>query len=76
MKDVAIAAARQTLIIGSADPETAGLLKLPLNAPVAEAHCAVTDTRGIAIYVADILYRGDCIKLETTLVGRGAPRAV
>jgi len=68
MKDVAISAAHQTLIIGSADPETAGLLKLPLNAPIAEAHCVVTDAHGIAIYVADIIYRGDCIVLKTDLV--------
>jgi len=65
MKGVAIASARQTLIIGSADPETARLLKVPLNSPTAEAHCVVIDRNGVAIYVADIVYRGDCIKLET-----------
>jgi GntR family transcriptional regulator len=67
MKGVDIASAHQTLVIGSADPETARLLKLPLNAPTAEAHCVVIDRTGIAIYVADILYRGDCIRLETDL---------
>jgi GntR family transcriptional regulator len=67
MPGVDIASAHQTLIIGSADPETARLLKLPLSAPIAEAHCVVIDRAGVAIYVADILYRGDCIKLETTL---------
>jgi GntR family transcriptional regulator len=72
MKRVEIAAAHQTLVIGSADPETARLLKLPLNAPIAEAHCVVIDDKGIAIYVADIIYRGDCIRLETTLFGQGA----
>jgi GntR family transcriptional regulator len=72
MKEVEIASAHQTLVIGSADPETARLLRLPLNAPIAEAHCVVIDGRGIAIYVADIIYRGDCIKLETSLVGQGA----
>lgn len=69
LPDVRIASARQSLVIGSADPETARLLKLPLNAPTAEAHCVVIDARGIAIYVADIIYRGDCIKLETKLYG-------
>jgi GntR family transcriptional regulator len=72
MKEVEIASAHQALVIGSADPETAQLLGLPLNAPIAEAHCVVIDGRGIAIYVADIIYRGDCIKLETTLFGQGA----
>ena len=68
MKGVRIASARQTLVIGSADPEIAGLLGVPLNAPTAEARCIVVDRRGIAIYVADIIYRGDCIRLETTLL--------
>jgi GntR family transcriptional regulator len=72
MKEVEIASAHQTLVIGSADPETAQLLELPLNAPIAEAHCVVIDARGIAIYVGDIIYRGDCIRLETTLLGQGA----
>lgn len=67
MKGVMIASAHQTLVIASADPETARLLKVPLNSPTAEAHCVVLDRRGIAIYVADIIYRGDCIRLETSL---------
>jgi GntR family transcriptional regulator len=71
MRQVEIASAHQTLVIGSADPETARLLKLPLNAPTAEAHCVVIDRAGVAIYVADILYRGDCIELETNLFKPG-----
>jgi GntR family transcriptional regulator len=71
MRGVKIAAARQTLVIGSADPETARVLKLTLNAPTAEAHCVVTDARGVAIYIADIIYRGDCIKFETNLYNEG-----
>ena len=74
MKGVKIASARQTLVIGSADPEIAGLLGVPLNAPTAEARCVVVDRRGIAIYVADIIYRGDCIRLETTLLNEGGSR--
>lgn len=74
LKGVKIASARQTLVIGSADPEIAGLLGVPLNAPTAEARCVVIDRRGIAIYVADIIYRGDCIRLETTLLNEGTSR--
>ena len=74
MKGVKIASARQTLVIGSADPDIAGLLGVPLNAPTAEARCVVIDRRGIAIYVADIIYRGDCIKLETTLFNDGGSK--
>ena len=74
MKGVEIASAHQTLVIASADPETARLLRLPLNAPTAEAHCVVINRQGIVIYVADIIYRGDCIRLETNLLQpAGAP---
>lgn len=65
---VEIARAHQTLVIGSADTETADLLKIALNAPTAEAHCVVVDSRGVAIYVADIIYRGDCVKLDIDLL--------
>jgi len=70
MEDVAIARAHQTLVIGSADTETAELLRIPLNAPTAEAHCVVVDEREVAIYVADIVYRGDCVKLDINLLER------
>ena len=66
-----IASAHQTLVIGSADTETAELLKIALNAPTAEARCVVVDDRGVAIYVGDIVYRGDCVKLDIDLLGGG-----
>ena len=56
--------AHQTLSIGTADVETANLLNLPLNAPTAEVHCVVNDVENAAIYVAEIIYRGDCIKFD------------
>ncbi|HYB11262.1 MAG TPA: GntR family transcriptional regulator [Alphaproteobacteria bacterium] len=68
LPNIQIARARQTLVIGTADPETARLLEVPLNAPTAEAHCVVTNRKGVAIYVADIIYRGDCISIETDLL--------
>jgi GntR family transcriptional regulator len=70
--DVNIARAHQTLIIGGADMETAEHLKVPLSSPTAEAHCVVIDERGIAIYVGEIIYRGDFIKLDIDLL-RSAP---
>lgn len=63
-----IARAHQTLVIGAADPEIAEYLRVPLNAPTAESHCAVTDRQGVAIYVAEIIYRGDCVKLDIDLL--------
>jgi GntR family transcriptional regulator len=50
------------------------LLGVPLNAPTAEARCVVIDRRGFAIYVADIIYRGDCIRLESTLLNDGGSK--
>lgn len=66
---LAIARAHQTFVIGSADTETAELLKVALNTPTAEARCVVVDAAGIAIYVGDIVYRGDCVKLDIDLLG-------
>jgi GntR family transcriptional regulator len=63
MKDLLVTRARQTLLIGSADPYTAGLLRVPLNTPTAEAHWIVLDDRRVAIYVGHVTYRGDCIKM-------------
>ena len=65
---VTVARAHQTLLIGAADMETARFLDLALNAPTAEAHCVVVDDRDIAIYVADIVYRGDCVRLDIDLL--------
>ena len=64
----AIEQAHQTLVIGSADPGTASLLQVPLGTPTAECHCVVTDREGVAIYVAEIIYRNDCVKLYINLL--------
>jgi GntR family transcriptional regulator len=72
---VAIGEAHQTLVIGSADPGTANLLQVPLGTATAECHCVVIDRGGVAIYVAEIVYRNDCVKLHIDLLGRSKPRA-
>lgn len=68
LKSVNVNDAHQTLVIGSADPVTAEHLRIGLGAPVAECRCVVIDERGIAIYVADIIYRSDAIKLHIDLL--------
>ena len=70
-KDVHIARAHQTFVIGAADMETAQALGLALNAPTAEAHCVVVDQRGVVVYVADITYRGDCVRFDIDLLHAG-----
>ncbi|WP_119459989.1 GntR family transcriptional regulator [Rhodospirillaceae bacterium SYSU D60014] len=71
LDDVKIAQAHQSLVIGSADTETAHLLKVALNSPTAECHCVVVDAEGTAIYVAEIIYPGDCVKLYIDLLENG-----
>ena len=73
-RDVSVWNAHQTLVIGSADPETANYLKIPLGAATVECHCVVVDDRNTAIYVADITYRSDCIKLQIDLFGGTSAR--
>ncbi len=75
LKEVDIVHAHQTLVIGTADPETAALLDVSLGAPTAECRCVVIDKDGIAIYVADIVYRNDCVKLHIDLFGSARPEA-
>ena len=67
MKSVRIAAAHQVLTIASADLEVARLLELPMNAPVAEVRRVFKDAAGTVIYLADVTYRGDAIRLEMDL---------
>jgi len=70
LSEVRIGEAHQTMVIGAADTETAALLQTALNAPTMDARCVVIDEDGVAIYVGEIVYRGDCIKLSIDLHGR------
>ena len=74
LKAAEIESAHQTLVIGSADPGTASLLQVPLGVPTAECHCVVTNHKGVAIYVAEIVYRNDCVKLHIDLLDRSKSR--
>jgi len=67
---IEISRAHQTLTIGAADVETARHLGIALNAPTAEARCVVTNADGIALYVGEITYRGDCVRLNIELIGQ------
>lgn len=77
LPELTIRHAHQTLVIGSADPETADRLNIALGAPIAECRCVVLDQKETAIYVADITYRSDVIKLRIDLLAtsrKGAKR--
>jgi GntR family transcriptional regulator len=64
LPDVTIKSMRQCLTIGTADIETASLLKIPVNAPVGTVRRVIRDQSDVAIYVGEAVYRGDLVKFE------------
>lgn len=76
MADVKIAKASQTLAIDGASPETAKYLELPIGAPVAKVRRSIADADGWCIYAADVVYRGDVIKLDIDLSPNSARNEV
>ena len=64
---VKIARANQTLVISAADVEVASLINIPVNAPVAEVRRVCVDAKGTVLYLGEVTYRGDFIRLEMDL---------
>src|SRR3954451_8096536 len=67
MRKPAIERARQTLTIGSADLDLARLLGVPLNSPVAEVRRVFNSADGRVIYLGEVTYRGDFVRIEMNL---------
>ena len=67
VKGVEIVDARQTLTIGTADVETAELMKLPINAPVAHVYRSAIDSNGHIVLVSNGSYRGDIVRVDMQL---------
>jgi GntR family transcriptional regulator len=67
LRDPAIHSARQTLTIGTADLEVARLLNVPLNSPVAEVRRVFTTADGTVIYLGEVTYRGDFVRIDMDL---------
>jgi GntR family transcriptional regulator len=65
MRDIKIAHANPTLILGVADMETAELLRIGLGEPTANCRLVQVDSEGIAIYVADIRTIKDCFAMHS-----------
>lgn len=72
--DLNIEHAHQILVIGTAAPEIAELLEVSLSAPTAEVRWVLRDDTDTAIYVADIIYRSDCVKMSTDFFSPQRPR--
>ena len=68
MRDPAIARARQTFTIGAADLDVARALGVPLGSPVAEVRRVFTSADGTVIYLGEVTYRGDFVRIEMDLV--------
>lgn len=67
MADVEIANAWQTVTIDTADAETAALLNVPVNDPVAEVRRVALDPAGRVIYFCHLVYRGDFVRFRIDL---------
>jgi GntR family transcriptional regulator len=65
---LAVRRARQSFIVGTVEPRIANLLAIGIGFPTVEAHLVVDDEDGVAIYVADVVYRGDCVQLDVDLL--------
>jgi GntR family transcriptional regulator len=67
MRDPPIASAHQTLTIGVADLEVARHLQVPLNSPVAEVRRIFRDADRTVIYLGEVTYRGDFVRIDMDL---------
>ncbi len=67
MPEVDIDVAHQVLTIGTADMEVAQMLEIPVGSPVAEVRRIFKDSQGTVIYLANVTYRGDAIRIEMDL---------
>jgi GntR family transcriptional regulator len=63
-----IEAARQSLIVTKCDMETAELLELSVGEPMAEVRRVMCEQDGTIFYLADVIYRGDYIRLDMDLL--------
>lgn len=63
-----IARAQQELTVGKCDLESAGLLSLSIGDPVANVRRVLCDAEDRILYLADVTYRGDFVRLEMDLL--------
>jgi len=67
MASVEIVSARQVLTISTADLEVAQWLSVSVNSPVAEVRRVFTGPQNRVIYLGEVTYRGDFIRMEMDL---------
>lgn len=69
LEQVKIGKARQILTIGTAGVEAAKELNIAASAPVAEVRRVFCDPAGTVIYLGELTYRGDFIRVDMDLLG-------
>lgn len=69
LPDVKIGSARQILTIGTAGVEAARALNIATSAPVAELRRVFCDPEGTVVYLGELTYRGDFIRMDMDLLG-------
>ena len=68
LKSVKIASVRQILIISTAGVEAANALNISVSAPVAEIRRAFCAPDGTVIYLGELIYCADFIRLDMVLL--------
>lgn len=71
LEDIDVMHAHQTLSVGSADVYAAVHLRLPFGAPIVEARIIATDSGDRVIYVGEVVYRGDVVRINIELMNGG-----
>ena len=66
--DIDVARARQSLTIGKCDFELAGLLNLAVGDPVVDVRRVICDRNDRVLYLADVTYRSDFVRLDMDLL--------
>lgn len=64
---VKLGTGRQTLTVATSDAYTSNCLNIPLESPVANLRRVVLNDAGKVIYLGDIIYRADHVKLDINL---------
>jgi len=68
LEHLSIGSAKQILTISAAGIDTSKDLNVALNAPIGKLRRIICDKNGVVIYVGDLTYRGDFIRLEMNLL--------
>jgi GntR family transcriptional regulator len=66
---IRIGSARQIITIGTADAEAAAALNISVSSPVAEVRRIFCDPEGTVIYLGELTYRSDFIRVDMDLLG-------